>query len=303
MIKEGYNYSYTLSEPVTQTFKPGTYPGYIQFINRRQDVFYNKSSISLESPYAAVKSVKVIGMLPPLVKTEFDKLESNTLYTDDTLVSITMELKTPDIQITNYYESNDHIYVRGTSSASEGTNISLVLDPAYSSTTSPALSYTTKLYGTIDKPREYYGIIPVNWNKLSIGTHTLVASIQSSGMKASQQKTVEVTPLHENTAPVINTTAKEIIGDGGWQRIVATNGTVYLQSPNGTLYLIPAPTPITVYVTQPSQTPQIVYVNVTVPQTPTPVPVPTDDIVIPLHPEIAGLAIVIVGAVFVLRRG
>lgn len=299
-------YTYTFSEAQTQTFQPGLYTGYLQFVGKRQDVFYNATGNTLESPYAAIKPINLNGLNPERVRVAFETLENNKQYTDDKLVAISMEVKDPQISINEYYEDSGHIFVRGTSTAADGTNVSFVIDPAKYGNT-PALAantFTTKLVGTIESPREFVYTIPIYWNEMSIGVHKLVVKIETTGMTASQEKDFEVGLAKKSVPSQTIVGEKVIIGSGGWQLVTNDNGTIFVKFPNGTVYPVPTPTPKTVYVTQATPTPQVVYVNATPVVTqklPAPVQTPSDDVVIPLPIEIVVLS-VICGAYLVSRR-
>ena len=290
---------FPFSEEITQNLEVGWYSGYMQFSNKRPDVFYNKSKNVLDTPYddGMIPDVSIAGLTPDRVKAEFEKLEKNPAYSEDKLINITMEIKDPILQFTDYYEVGDSIIVQGKSTLSAGTNISFIIDPTRYMAGYSTSSHTvwTLLKGEMDEPRAFTVIIPVDWSQMAIKRHEVVGTIDKLKIKLVQKKEFDVTSVWIDPAPT-KSTQKVIVEEGGWHRINSTVAGV-------------TPTPSVVYVTS---TPQIIYVYVTPTPTPNttpppttvatkvPTPIPTTES--PPSPLIAAGALVIVAYVVIRRR-
>jgi len=299
---EGDNlFKFLFLEATTQSLPVGWYTGYLQFYSKRPDVFYNKDENTLDTPYddAIIKDINLAGLTPDRTKAEFDKLESNVAYTDDKLVNITVDMKDPLIQFTDYYEEADTIVIQGKSTLCEGTNVSFIVDPekyttGYSTRTH---TVTVPLTGEINGYREFTVRLPVDWSQMAIGRHSVVAKVDKLKIHLTQTKEFDVTSINVNPTPTPEQ-VKIIVEDGGWHRIdgaQATNQTATNATP------IATPTPQVIYV---NATPQIIYVTVTPSVTPTTAaPIATETTEeSPLPPEITIGALAIIGIIVVWRK-
>ena len=243
---------FPFSEEITQNFEAGWYSGYMQFSNKRPDVFYNKSKNVLDTPYddGMIPDVPLAGLTPDRIKAEFEKLEKNSAYSEDKLINITMEIKDPILQFTDYYEVGDSIIVQGKSTLSVGTNISFIVDPTRYMAGYSTSSHTVwvLLKGELDEPRTFTVTIPVEWSQMAIGRHEVVGTINKLKINLVQKKEFDITNIWVNPVPTTST-QKVIVEDGGWHRL-NINTTVTGATP----------TPSIIYI---NQTPQIIYVYIT----------------------------------------
>lgn len=300
-------FKFPFTEEMTSRLTPGWYTGYIQFYTKRPDVSYNDTEKVLDTPYddKIIPDVKISGLTPDRVKAEFEKLEKNAAYSDDKLVNITLEIKEPLLQFTDYYEDSDTIVVQGKSTMSEGTNASFIIDPSrYTAGYSTSLhTVTVPLTGKISEPREFSVRLHVDWDQMAIGKHEVVGTIDKLKIHISQKKEFDVTSISVNPTPT-KEYVKIISSEDGWHRVNNTDGTT----------AVPTPTPEKIYV-NPNTTPQIVYVTVYVTPVPTQTPLKNittalpagvrtttpKDTESPVSPVIPLVSVVIIGY-FVIRR-
>lgn len=291
-------YSYPFREEVTQNLQPGWYTGYLQFSTGRPSVWYNASHKVgdetvpiLETPYddAAVPDVSLAGLLPEHIQSDFELLQSNKEYSTDQLIKITMEVVDPSIQFTDYYEENDYIVIQGKSSMAAGTNMSFVIDPDHymKGYSLSSHTFTTELEGAINEQRTFRMAMPVDWEEISIGEHTVVVTLDKLKIHLVQKKEFDVKSIWVNPTP-IPVTEKVIIDGDGWHRVNVT--------------ATPTPTPEIVYVTG---TPQIVYVYITNTTTAAPtaaLPVQTTAEESPIGGTVAIVALVCVAYIVIRKR-
>jgi len=124
-------HSFTFTPETSRTLQEGWYSGYMQFsgINGKQDVFYNLEKNQLDSIYKGIDPVKLDGFIPTRIQQEFQILEQPSEYTDDILVPISVEVVTPSLTIGDYWEDADNITIQGSTPMSEGTIITVIIDP------------------------------------------------------------------------------------------------------------------------------------------------------------------------------
>jgi hypothetical protein len=288
-------YTFTFTEEMTQTLEPGWYQGYLQFCPIRQSVFYvydkDHDTKILDTPYddAVIPDVDIKAFTPDRIKVEFDKLEENEGYTDDILVPITVEIKDPSMQYTDYYEESDSAVISGTTTLSAGTNISFVFDPDKYVKANTLLANTVFVVATgeINAPRTFTATIPLKWDEISIDRHEIVGTIDKLKIHLEVTKDVDVTQVWVN--PTQGGQWEKVIGsEGGWHRVTVT------ATPQIT------PSPEIIYIEKPTPPPQIVYVYVTNTTTPpTPTPTPTES---PISPIIGFGAVAVVAALVLWRK-
>jgi hypothetical protein len=123
--------SFNFTREITGNLQEGWYSGFIQYtgLNKKQDVFWDSDKNNLDSPYKAVDPINLDSFTPTRVEQEFIKLEQSPQYADDILIPISVELVTPSISIGDYWEESDDIVIRGSTPVSNGTVISVVIDP------------------------------------------------------------------------------------------------------------------------------------------------------------------------------
>jgi hypothetical protein len=315
--KNGSVYTYEFSSETTSGLEVGQYVGYLQFVglNDQQDVYYDSGNKTLDSPFKAVTPVDITPFLPARIMHEFERMEVPSIYTDDFLVPITINIEQPTVTISDYGEEGDNIVIEGQTNMAEGTNIVAMIDPDNFAIPSEiaAHKYATKAVGNYSATRTYSVSIPIKWDELNIGQHSFRVSVQKYGINLDVYKDFQVsglwimpTPTPElkkvmveeygthqiaNKTPTITPTPTpptqpQTIVNGTVRNLTQRNQTIIRPanwSPNitnnATVVFTPSPTPVPVR---------------------TPEPAPTDDIVIPLNPALAIFAIIIIG--FILKR-
>jgi hypothetical protein len=299
----GHRYDFTPEE--TNLFDLGGYTGYIQFIgkNGRQDVFYDKSTNSLDSPYKDVKPIKLDGLLPANIQKEFETLTKPSGYSDDFLVPISMEVTNPDVTIKEYYEQDNDIVIIGTTTMSEGTVLVVQVDPDNFALAEEvaANKHVTEAEGKISEPRRFSIQFPLKWDEMAIGHHKIRVDINTYKIKTSIDQDFDVTGSWVNPTPTPEL-RKAIISEGGthlYENGSAVNKGGFVD-PTATPTPTPEPTPIPTPTLPP--TPVL---------TPTPRPTPSDNIDaskifdntgLPLNPIIPVLAVIVVGLLIIKRR-
>ena len=291
-------YSYTFNETESGYLQAGTYTGYIQLNgrNNKQDVFFDASSGNLSSQYRAIHDVNLSGLAPPNVKNYLDQIRNNTDYVDDLFIPITMVVENPTIRFTDYYERDDNVIISGTTSLASGTPISFIIDPDHWVTDADKLKNTVSVnvQGNIGDERTFTVSIPVKWDQLSLGEHTIQGSVNVNAISLKQEQIFEVTDIFVN--PTQTPIAQKVIAESyGWHQSNVTNSS-YVEQANGTIVLVPTVTPQVIYV----NVTQIVYRTANITATPT--GQPTDDASSPLPPEIGMLAVLVVAAYIVIKR-
>ena len=292
-------YSYTFNETESGYLEAGTYTGYVQLNghNTRQDVFYDRVSGNLSSPYRAIPDINLSGLAAPNVKNDLDQMRNNTYYVDDLFIPISMSVENPTIRFTDYYESDNNVVISGTTSLAPGTPISFTIDPDHWVTQAEKTANTVSVNakGNIGDERTFTVAIPVKWDQLSIGEHTIEGAININAISLKQDQIFEVTDVFVN--PTQTPIAQKVIAESyGWHQTNVTNSS-YVEQPNGSIVLVPTATPQIIYV----NVTQIVYRTPNVTATPTPVEQPTDE-QSPLPPELGILAVLVVVAYVVVKR-
>ena len=288
-------YSWIVNQSISESLYEGHYQGFIQFSghNGVQDVYYDPAHKNdrFEHPVAVldtiyedakVPDVEITGLVPLMVYDKFKTL-AGTSYVDDSLVTIGVVVVEPSITMRNYYEDGDTLKIDGITSLAPDTYLKVELDPDRYFLADEKAKHTWQTYanGTTDTVRYFFAELPIIWDELSLDNHTIRVSANVYNIKATVDKTFEVSSRWVIPTP---TPKKEkiIVEEYGWHRI----------TPNITAEpTIPAPT--TIVTTAPTPAPTTVPVTTTKPPTTVPKPAAAQTVNVPI--EIG----VIVGAVFI----
>jgi hypothetical protein len=312
-------YKYDFNSTLTQSLTEGKYIGYLQFVgnNNQQDVFYDPIKNTLDSPFKAIQPVNLDPFLPTRILHEFENMSIPSKYCDDYLVPITVDIELPSLTIDDYWEDGDTIMVEGSTNLAEGTDIVAMIDPDNFALPKEIAEhkFSTKATGNYSNIRKYIIPIPLKWDELSIGQHTIRISAQKYKTYLEVFKDFKVSGVWIMPTPTPEL-RKVLVEDYGTHQFPTKTPTL---TPVPTQGLTPTPTTVQVIVNgtvrnvtprnltivRPANwTPNNTTVIITPPPTPaptrTPEPVPTDDIVLPLNPALVVFAIAIIG--FILRR-
>lgn len=299
-VKKDVNSSTIINESQSQDLTPGDYNILIQSAgnNSVREVFYvtgvsgNDTPYQyLDSPWKKVKAVSVDGLMPSMVMQRLLRLGNDTEFSDDKFLNFSMRIEDPMIRITDAYENDDdELYVHGITNAPSGSNVTLVLDPANQVTTKDwkRNSINVTVIGEVNTYRNFTGFLPLRWDELSIGKHT-VRAIDNQGASMDTERRISMDWSQPEVTPV---PYKYVLTDDGLRK--------YKFKPT------PTPTPSVVYVDRYIE--KIIYVNVTQnvtaepTKTPTPVPTETDVHPLPLISIIAIFAVGIVIAIHVANK-
>lgn len=296
--RTGQVYRFEFNQTFSESLDYGKYSGYLQFDsnNNFQDVFYNQEKDILDSPYKDVKSVSLAGgITPELVKSSFERMERDPIYSDDLIIPLSMEIVLPGLHFTEYYEVEDAIYMEGITTMHVGTDITAIIDPDKWVRETEKQQHTVQVpvTGALDQPRIFSVSLPIVWDDMAIGDHQIRFTVHQPGLGLTQDKWFHVTNTYVMPDPT-PTTKKGISGEYGW-KVITT---------------IPSPTPTPIRtVTQVQSVSVPVYSNETpipvktqVPTSVKPTPVPTtESVVIPLNP-VLGLIALGIAWVIIWRR-
>jgi hypothetical protein len=258
-------YTHTFSADETQKLPAGKYSGYLQFVgyNKRQDLFINKKTGDIDSPYKAVPSFNMTGKTTVDVQNGFEQIKNNTEYCDDIFIPITIKVEDPILRFTDYYEENDNLVIHGLTSMSDGTEVKFVIDPERYVNPSELAKKTVKstVTGNINKARTFSVTIPVDWDEMSISDdHMIIGSVDKGLIHINQEQKLSITMIVVN--PTQTPIQKKVIGEEyGWHS-TNTSNVSYIQNANGSIVTVPVV----------EDTPHIVYVTVLVTPSPTPTP-------------------------------
>lgn len=291
------NSSTILNESMSQSLTPGDYNILIQSAgnNSVREVYYESGVTAngtpwknLDSPWKKVKAVSVDGLMPQMVMQRLLKLGNDTEFSDDKFLNFSMSVQDPMIRITDVYETdNDELYIHGLTNAPSGSNVTLILDPDNQVTAKDRKrnSVNVTATGEVNALRQFTGYLPLRWDELSIGMHT-VRAINNQGTSMDTQRRISMDWSQPEVTPV---PYKYVLSDDGLRK--------YKFKPT------PTPTPQIVYVDRYIEKIIVINVtqNVTAEPTPTPVPTETDVHPLPMFPFIALIATAI-GAAFVIVR-
>jgi hypothetical protein len=284
-------YKYTFNGSITQSFVPDDYIAYIQFggANNKQDVYYNLNNNSLESIYRSVTTIQLSAYPKVQYNLHFLKQVNNKEYSDDEIATIYINMREPEMVITDYYEKGDSLVVAGTTTLSLGTPITCIIDPEHWVTESEikANTYKVSVTGTVDADRKFYVELPLQWDELSLGEHDIVLNGKSGLIDITIHKEFHVSDTYVIPTPTPAKVKVALDSEGNPLKIATP---VPTPTPIPTPYITTVqPTPIqTIHNSTPTSTPTPR--PTTVPRTPTPRPTATM-ITVPLNPTIACIAI------------
>ena len=178
-------YSRTFAKSETLGMSVGEYDGYIQCNgnNGLQDIFLLNGE--LDTPYddRIVPDVPIIAWNLLNVKRQFDQLASDIPRFDDKLIPIRISVVDPTITITSVEQDEKKLYIMGSTSWSNGTTITLRLDPDnYVLQKEIALhTWTTFTNGPIDAPRTFATALSLDKEELFVGMHEITSTVESKG--------------------------------------------------------------------------------------------------------------------------
>ena len=296
MEYDNSGYHYTFTSPVTQSFSPDTYTGYIQLAgyNNKQDVFYGSDN-TLQSIYVGVKPVRLNELSKVQYEAQFVKMVTNKEFSDDIIIPVNITLKDPEIRITEYYEIFDNLIVEGTTTLSLGTNITCIVDPEHWTTKTELRenTYPVEVTGEVDADRKFFVKMPLKWDELSIGEHLIQLTGDNGAVKIVQNKEFWTSDVLAQTTQRPQT-VKVIYDEYGVHSITPPPTPRPTVCPDTTVTTEP-PTPV------PTVEPIVenATLNATTPQ-PTVRPRPTTTMItLPLNPAVGCIAI---GITFMLWR-
>lgn len=306
--QEGDAYFWRPNISETSALSDTKYTGFIQFNgnNQLQDVFTNPSETEYESPYddALVPDVVMIKHNTMWMQSKFTEMVGDAKYSDDILVPVTLTVVDPQIVIDDMFQNGDAMVIGGRTTWSSGTVITIKLDPDNYALASDVEKHTwrTAASGNINTWRTFSQSVPIIYDELALGPHTLEMSVEKNVYVTKAYHDFRVTDTF--VMPTQTPVKQKYIAD--------KNGTVIAVQTSVTPTPIPTPTPtpeptrivrpqnLTVTTPVPNST-QNTNGNSTslyVPPPPTQRPVPTattsNDIVVPLPWYLGLLAIPIV---------
>lgn len=259
-----WTYSYQTSVRETLDIQPGTYPGYIQLngANGLQDIFTDKEY--LDTPYDdnIYPDVPIMTWNMGNAKTQFDTLRTSMAFYDDDTIPISVTVAEPVVTITDVMQDESKLYISGTTTWGNGTEITLQLDPDNYVLDSEKRQHTWKTYATgdIDKRRTFSTALNLNKEELYLGAHDIVMSVDNGIGTSVSTYTFKVTDVYIMPTPTPERV--RTLTDANYQPI----GTLIQPTPEPTqikpVATIAPPPPATT--TQPTPTPVPTPVQTTV---------------------------------------
>jgi len=291
-------YTKVLSKNETFAMDVGRYNGYIQFNgnNGLQDVFIKDGF--LDTPYddAIVPDVDLELWNLINMRGKFDKLTKEIPRFDDILIPITIQVLDPIIMVTNVEQDETKLWISGTTTWSDGTEITLELDPDnYKLASDIALhTWTTTAHGEMDSARAFSTAMNLKKEDLYVGVHEIRMTTVKNNFKTTMHYNFRITDTFVVPTPTPIITRKIVavdyseIANRTTPTPIPTNEIVISDFERPTY--IPTPTPDT-YIIVGSP-------NIT---TPVPTPLPTQDrnIKVPIP---AWLGIVALLLVVIVRK-
>lgn len=276
MNKTGNDYYYQLNTSDTFSTDVGTYDGYLQFNgdNGLQDVYWNPVTQCIETPYRSSLQKDVCPNVwnPANVKQEFLNMIGTAYNSDDFLVPVKIQVKEPEIVVTELLRGSDTIWIQGQTTWSPGTILTLKLDPDNYATSQEIRlhTWTTIINGTMDTWRTFSISCDLNLDELSIGTHDFKMSVTKNRKTTEMFYTFRVSDTFIMPTPTPR--VEKILLDAEGNKIVMTTTVVPTPTPRVSLTLSPGTYNTT------SRTDVVEYVNGTLKNTtitpPTPTPPP-----------------------------
>ena len=307
MSRTNDSYYYDFTPAFTNNLDYGNYTGYLQANGRNgfQDVYYIKNYKTpfnatypvLESIYKAIPMQSIHGAYPKMIESLFTHMVTDPTYSDDTIVPLTMQVFPPEIFVGDYYETDDTIYIEGTTTLNANCTISAVIDPDHYPLAKDlkANTHYANVTGDIHSMRKFAIDMEIPWGEMNIGMHEVkfTGLGYKNDLKAEQTLLFKVSDIYVMPTPTI---ARErvIVEDYGWHRVTPVPSI----TPNVTI-ATPVPTKVNLgNISYDGNKTSVIKPNITATTTPT--PKPTTTLVIPLSPLMGMLALVI--AMAVLRR-
>jgi hypothetical protein len=174
-----YFFNFTYDQ--THDMKAGNYTAYLQFNGKNgiQDVFFDKESLELQSPYN-VHIADTIGLTNWSDngygnRVTFDSYAKTIRYYDDYIQKITLTMQNPSVIVTSVDQDpvNSKLYISGYTSYKDGTVLNLYLDPSQYPLERDKADHTWQTYakGGIGSTRTFATALPVKIDDLGIGMH------------------------------------------------------------------------------------------------------------------------------------
>jgi len=213
------NQTYSTNLTYNQTFAltVGKYEGYMQFNgkNGMQDVFIKDGF--LDTPYddAIVPDVDLELWNLINMRGKFDKLTNDTPYFDDVLIPITIQILDPIIMITDVEQSEDTLLISGTTTWSDGTVITLKLDPDNYKLASDIAMHTweSTAHGSMDTARVFNTAMKLKKEELYVGVHEIKLSTEVNSFKTEMFYNFRISDIYVMPTPTPGVTRKILAMD------------------------------------------------------------------------------------------
>jgi hypothetical protein len=201
------NYELGMNSGETSSLVAGKYTGYIQFpgVNGRQDVFWDPVSRCIDTPYDDVVYPDIVADIrfPVQFRADFERVAKDMKYSDDLLVPVTMNVVDPTIRITDIVQGEDKLFISGVTSWSNGTEITLRLDPDNYALASDKKKHTWTVKATGDLPNErvFSTTVPIDMKDMYLGVHELKMTVDKNGWVSDVYHDFKVTGLYVMPTP------------------------------------------------------------------------------------------------------
>lgn len=269
------DYMLHISSDDTFGLDVGKYNGYVQFpgLNGRRDVYWDNLGQCLDTPYddAIVPDVAVNLLNPEQVQKSFDALVYDAKYSDDLIVPIVLTMKQPEIIITDIVQGEETLWISGTTTWWNETEMTIRLDPDnYALAQDKAEhTWTTKATGNQIDYRRFSLEVPISMKDMYVGAHELKITIEKNRYATDVYHTFEITTTYVMPTPTPYI-KKYISGMNNSGVNVVTMAPTPTPAPAYVAYAGEIPVNTTVQTTAPTPVPSKTPVK-----TPTPVPTPT----------------------------
>lgn len=294
MKRGNESYTYAFSSDNTSATDTGKFDGYIACDGRNgwQEISYNGTALT--TPYRIVRDIPIKNLPPSEVKKQFDTLPGIIPNFDDKLYPITVTVTVASIDITDVEQDEGNLYLDGKTSWSDGSLITVRLDPEKYVLAQDARTHTWKTIasGEQNAYRKFSVIIPVDRMQLSVGSHQIVSKVEKNGYTSESYYNFKVTDLY--VMPTPTPMAKRMIYGKDYEGIPVK--------------ITPTPTPVITEV----PTPNVTATAIATPNVTTPVTtkttkakttaVPDGTKPIPTIPTEIPCIVSAVGAAIVIRR-
>jgi len=264
MVKDGFDYSYQMKTTDTFSQTAGKYSGYLQFDgkNGMQDVKWDNTTKCLSTPYRTSLQKDVCPNVwnPANVKMEFENLVKTGYNSDDILIPVTMEVKEPEIIVTELSLGETKIWVQGRTTWSDGTTLTFKLDPNNYALAQEIRLHTwnTTIEGNLTDYRTFSIACPLTPEELYVGIHELKMSVTKNGFTTDMFYNFRRTDTYVLPTPTPKVVA--ILTDMNGTRITPVKTPIPIPAPINTVTVEPTTavttaTPVIV-TTQPTESPQ-----------------------------------------------